>query len=162
MENNTKPEAASGPFVRLFAAFSIAYAELQYWLFGVTPEGYHHAKATAWEKFGNFHRTAKHWAAFLKYEEDVRARGMLAYCYTRLERWEDASTEYERVLKSWRHPSIMLGLAEAKLRLGDLEEARRITDAVESEFSPLEPIVEEGVVFVRNELAAPNATRVAA
>ena len=139
---------------RAVAVLRLAYTELQYWLVGLTPEGYHSAQASAWESLGNFDRAAKHLSSFLAVKENLQMRALLAYCYSRTGRWADAAREYTAVVSSWSHPSIVLGLAEAKLQLGDVAGARVLAELVESEHSPLDPVVQEGVAFLRAELAS--------
>jgi hypothetical protein len=141
----------------VIALLRLVYTELQYWLVGLTPEGYHFAQASAWESFGKFDRAAKHLSALLENKEDPQMRALLAYCYSRAGRWADAAREYTAVAPRWSHPSVVLGLAEAKFRLGDVSGARVLAELVGSEHSPLEPMAAQGLAILRTELAAaPN------
>jgi tetratricopeptide (TPR) repeat protein len=144
---------------RALAWFRLTYTELQYWLVGLTPEGYHWAQAAAWEDLGNFHRAAKHLSGYLQCSENAQARALLAYCYTRIGSWSLAAAEYTTVLASWPHPSIMLGLAEAKLQLGDLAKARELAEIVERDRPNMEPYVLQALEYLKGNLdAASNKT----
>jgi tetratricopeptide (TPR) repeat protein len=110
----------------------IAYTEFQYWCIGLTPENYHWSQGSSWEECGDYPRAVKHLNQYLKYKENAYARALLAYCYSRLSAWDDVVREYTAVLAAWPHPSFMLGLAEALLHLGHLQQARALTDEVES------------------------------
>ena len=139
---------------RITAGLRLIYAELQYWLIGLTPESYHSAKASAWEDLGNFKRAAKHLAAFLESSENSQIRALLAYCYSQMECWSDAAREYTTVIAIWPHPSFVLGLAEARFHLGDVAQARELTASVESSSTALEPFVEQALAFMKAQLAA--------
>ena len=139
---------------RVIAVVRLVYTELQYWLLGLTPEGYHSAQASAWEDFGDFNRAAKHLSAYLQKSDSPHVRGLLAYCYSRTQRWPDAAREYAAVIATWPHPSLVLGLAEAKLRLGEVAEAHELVASVERGPTPLEPMVEQALVFLKTQFAA--------
>lgn len=135
--------------IRVLAGLRLGYIELQYWLLGLTPEDYHSAMARAWEDWGNLERTAHHLSAYLGYSEDTQIRALLAYCRSRQGAWQQAAGEYATVIEKWPHPSMILGLAEAKLNLGDLQAARELSEQVAREHSPMEPYVQEAYDYLR-------------
>lgn len=139
---------------RVLACFRLVYTELQYWLVGLTPEGYHHAKASAWEDLGNFHRAASHLRAYLRNSDKPQMRGWLAYCYSRLEQWPDAAREYTTAISKWSHPSLILGLAEAKLHLGDVAHAAALAALVKNWDAPIEPYVSRALEFLKPQIQA--------
>ena len=137
---------------QLLAYSRLVYTELQYWLVGLSPEGYHSAQARAWEDLGNFNRAAKHLAAYLENSEKPQMRALLAYCFARTERWADAAREYAAVIAKWPHPSVALGLAEAKLHLGEVAEAHALLAAVEHSSFPLDPAIAHALALLKTEL----------
>jgi hypothetical protein len=151
---NSNPSRTS----RILAGFRLIYTELQYWLVGLTPEGYHHAQASAWEDLGNFDRAARHLRAYLQNSDKPQMRALLAYCYSRLERWPDAAREYTTAITKWPHPSLLLGLAEAKLHLGEIAYAAELAASVERSATPLEPYVARALEFLKPQLQAASNT----
>lgn len=143
---------------RILAGLRLIYTELQYWLVGLTPEGYHHAQASAWEGLGDFDRAAKHVRAYLKCTDKPQMRALLAYYHSRLHRWPDAAREYAAAISKWPHPSIVLGLAEAKLHLGDVAHAAELAASVERSATPLEPYVLRALEFLKPQLEAASNT----
>jgi hypothetical protein len=139
---------------RVLASLRLVYTELQYWLVGLTPEGYHHAQASAWEVLGNFDRAARHLRAYLQNSDRPQMRGWLAYCYSRLEQWPDADREYTTAIGKWSHPSLTLGLAETKLHLGEVAHAAALVALVESADAPLEPYVAHALEILKPQLLA--------
>lgn len=134
------------------AGLRLIYTELQYWLVGLSPEGYHASQARAWEDLGNFDRAARHLKAYLDASESTHMRALLAYCYSRLERWPDADREYTRILADWPHPSLVLGLAEAKFHLGEVTRAQELVASVEQPGSTLEPYVKDALDFLKQQM----------
>jgi hypothetical protein len=139
---------------RFLAGFRLVYTELQYWLVGLTPEGYHHAQASAWEDLGNFDRAARHLRSYLQNSDKPQMRGWLAYCHSKLEQWPDAAREYTAAVSKWSHPSLILGLAEAKLHLGEAADAAALAALVESSDAPLEPYVANALELLKRQLKA--------
>jgi hypothetical protein len=150
---DARADASPNHAKRALAFFRLAYTEVQYWLVGLSPEGYHAAQAAAWDELGNFNRVAKHLSAFLENTESAQMRAYLAYAYSRTGRWSDAAREYARVVTIWPDPSVILGLAEAKLELGDIESARALADTVEFGETPPTAAIKEAVDFFRAQLA---------
>jgi hypothetical protein len=143
---------------RVLAVLRLVYTELLYWLVGLTPERYHHAQASAWEDVGNFDRAARHLRSYLKNSDKPQIRGWLAYCYSKLEQWPDAAREYTTAIRKWSHPSLILGLAEAKLHLGEVAHAKALAALVESSDAPVEPYVARALEFLKPQLQAASNT----
>jgi len=152
--------ANSGPSrtSRILACLRLVYMELQYWLVGLTPETYHHAQASAWEDLGKYDRAAKHLRAYLENSDKPQMRGWLAYCYAKLEQWPDAAREYTTAISKWSHPSLILGLAEAKLHLGDIANAAALAALVEGSDAPIEPYVARALEYLKPQLQAASNT----
>jgi hypothetical protein len=143
---------------RLLVTLRLVYAELQYWLIGLTPEDYHWRMASAWEDLGNFDRAARHLKSYLQSSENAQVRALLAYCYARLGSWSLAAEEYRIVIAAWSHPTFILGLAEAKFELGDATSARALAELVEREHPSREPYVQQALLYLRARLDSPPAT----
>jgi hypothetical protein len=143
-------------FARAGAVFRLAYAEVQYWLVGLTPETYYWTKARAWEDFGDFRRATRNLTAYLRNSDDPQVRALLAYCYARQGDWTRTADEYTKVLRKWNHPSIRLGLAEAERALGEAAKARELIAALEQDGTPLAPQLEQALATLKGQLAAPR------
>ena len=152
MDSSAESHAPGTYLGRAIALFRLVYVEIQYWMVGITLENYHWVKASAWEQFGDLNRTAKHLEAYLKEENNPRIRAWLAYAYCRLGQWAGAEREYSQALHSWRHPSVMLALAEANHKLGNTLKARELADLAEIEFPVRERAVDEGLKYLRDAL----------
>jgi len=108
--------------------------------------------ATAWEELGSYSRAIRHLLICLQRDEDPHVRTVLGSCHARMGCWPEAVVEYKKALASWPHPTVLLALAEAKIRLGDFKEARELTDTAERDHSPLDPEVQESLRELRDEL----------
>jgi tetratricopeptide (TPR) repeat protein len=124
---------------RVVPVLKLIWTEAQYWMVGLTPEGYHWSMARSWEQLGNFRRAATHFARYLQNSEDAHVRAMLAWCHTKNGCWDEAVKEYAHVLAVWKHPSLEFGLAESYLELGDIEKARPLIESLEQQVDSLEP-----------------------
>lgn len=151
---NAVADSGRSQKTRLLAAFRLVYWELQYWLVGLSPEGYHHAQASAWEDLGNYSRAAKHLRAYLRNSDKPQMRGWLAHCYAKLEQWPDAAREYTTAISKWSHPSLILGLAEAKLHMGEIADAAALAALVGSSDAPREPYVAHALAYLKAHLQA--------
>ncbi|MEJ0084403.1 MAG: hypothetical protein WDO72_01865 [Pseudomonadota bacterium] len=126
------------PKTRAWCCFRLAYTELQYWLVGLTPEGYHLRQAQLWAEMQAFKRAIVHMKSYLKNTENATARWYLAYYYSCAEEWSQAALEYGRVAGVLPQPVVRLGQAEAELRLGNRAKAKEIIDSVDIEFPQLD------------------------
>jgi Flp pilus assembly protein TadD len=155
VQTNPMPTRAG----QLGSILSIAYTELQYWLLGLTPESYHWAQGSAWERLGRYRHAAHHLARYLQSSENTHVRALLAFCYVRIGSWADAAREYSAVLDVWPDPSIAINLAHAQLQLGNTAHARQLVALVEAEHSPLEGDQQLALAALKRQLeSASNKT----
>jgi tetratricopeptide (TPR) repeat protein len=119
--------------------WKLVYIELQYWLLGLTPEHYHHYKAYIYCQLSELEGAVKHYRAYLGNTNDPRIRADLGYALGSLGRWDEALAEYQKVEKEWPHPAIILAVAEAHMRTGDIPTARQQVAKVDSAQIELEP-----------------------
>lgn len=113
------------------AWLGLVYSHIVYWLAGTTPEAHHANLANSWLRLNRYRNCIKHCQKYLSYEDSDQVKAMLAYCHAAMGDWEQASGAYRSVSKLWTMPSFALGLAEAELRCGNIEEARKIVATVE-------------------------------
>jgi tetratricopeptide (TPR) repeat protein len=137
---------------RLIALLKIAYTELQYWLIGMTPEGYHFEQARNFGQLGNARRAAHHSHEVLKYAEYPEPRARLGFYYATLERYAEAAEHYRKAIQTWPHPSLLLGLAQVELRVGQYQVAVEMLERAER--SEMKDEWAEAIAQVRSELAA--------
>jgi tetratricopeptide (TPR) repeat protein len=130
----------------------IALTELQYWLVGMTPEGYHLRQSRNYDQLGSAKRCAHHCEELLKYAEYAEPRARLGYYYASLGQNEQAAEHYRKAAQSWPHPSILLGLAQVELRVGRYEAAVEMLARVET--LKHEDDLHEAIAELRSELAA--------
>jgi hypothetical protein len=138
------------PGIRAWCYLRLAYTELQYWLVGLTPEGYHLRQAGVWVEMHAYRQAIGHMRAYLANTENATARWYLAYYYSCVEEWAQAALEYEKVVVVLRQPVVRLGQAEAELRLGNRARAREILDGIDREFPQLDDALREA----RDELCS--------
>ena len=151
MENLPK-----GSKLRQFVAMlKVGYTELQYWFIGMTPEGYHFKQARNYDELGATRRSAHHSHEVLKYAEYSEPRARLGYYYVTLGNHADAVEHYRKAVQTWPHPSIMLALAQAELRLGNIDAA--VTWLERAENSEMKAQLQDAIAEVRSELAIANS-----
>jgi tetratricopeptide (TPR) repeat protein len=112
---------------RLFIWIRLGFNEIIYWFVGDMPEFHHANAAYLWERLGRYRKCISHCQKYLAISDDRQMRTMLGYCYGRIGRWEDAIDTYRQVPNWTKEPRIALGLAEAELNVGNIDEARKIT-----------------------------------
>jgi len=104
------------------------YHQIVYWVVGTTPEAHHANLANTWYELNRYRSCINN---YLNYEDSDHVKAMMAYCYGALDDWEQAAVAYRSISRIWSVPSFALGLAEAELRCGNVEEARKIVATVE-------------------------------
>ena len=129
----------------------LGYAELQYWLVGLTPESYHLHQANVWVEMHRYRRAIAHMKAYLANTENATARWHLAYYHSCVEEWSQSAAEYAKVVQVLPQPVVRLGLAEAELRLGNRTKGKEIIDAVDREFPQLEDVLRRARDELRSE-----------
>lgn len=113
------------------AWFGLVYHHIVYWLAGTTPEAHHANLANSWYKLNRYQNCIKHCRKYLSYEDSDHVKAMMAYCFAALGEWEESANAYRAISGIWSVPSFALGLAEAELRCGNVDEARKIVATVE-------------------------------
>lgn len=109
----------------------LVYHQIVYWVVGTTPEAHHANLANTWYELNRYRNCIEHCQKFLSYEDSDHVKAMMAYCLGALGDWEQAADTYRSISTIWSVPSFALGLAEAELRCGEVEEARKIVATVE-------------------------------
>jgi len=113
------------------AWLGLIYHHIVYWLAGTTPEAHHENMANSWYKLNRFRNCIKHCQRYLSYEDSDHVKAMMAYCFGAMGDWEQSASAYRSIAGIWSVPSFALGLAEAELRCGNVDEARKIVAIVE-------------------------------
>lgn len=150
MEN--APKAPS--LQQLVALLKVGFTELQYWLIGMTPEAYHFQQSRNYEQLGASRRSAHHSHEVLKYAEYPEPRARLGYYYATAGKHVDAAEHYRKAVQTWPHPSIMLALAQAELRIGHKQAALDWLERAEN--SEMKEQLQQAIAEVRLELATAN------
>jgi hypothetical protein len=146
--------AKSSSLKRSIALLKIGYTELQYWLIGMTPEGYHFQQSRNYDELGSAKRSAHHAHEVLKHAEYPESRARLGYYYAMLGRPAEAVEHYRKAVETWPHPSVLLALAQMELRMGRYAAASELVTRVEN--SDMKHQLLEAIADVRSELAAAN------
>ena len=109
----------------------LVYHHIVYWIVGTSPETHHANLANSWLELNRYRNCIEHCERFLSYEDSDHVKAMMGYCHGALGDWEQAAGTYRSISKIWSVPSFALGLAEAELRCGNVEEARKIVATIE-------------------------------
>lgn len=117
---------------RWVASLKTAVAALQHWLLGLEQQSYHSCQSRNYEQAGNYARAAEHARKLLALTDHPETRARLAHSYSMLRRDADAVREYRKALAQWDHPAIVLGLAQAELRSGNIETASDLLKRVQA------------------------------
>lgn len=141
-------------FRQVAAILKIGYTELQYWLVGMTPEGYHFQQSRNYEQLGASKRSAHHSHQVLRYAEYPEPRARLGYYYAMQAKYAEAAEHYRKAAKNWPHPSILLALAQAELRMGNHQAAAELIEQVEA--SQLNDQLVSLTADVKSELKTAN------
>jgi tetratricopeptide (TPR) repeat protein len=137
--------------VRALAVLKIAYTELQYWLVGLMPETYHVLQSRNYEQLGAYSRAAHHCRRFLELKDHPEVRARLGLCCSLLGQHLDAVREYKKALAQWEHPAIVLALAQAEFRSGNVERARALLTGLQQ--SQLSDPLRGAIAELQNEMA---------
>lgn len=139
--------------VRAIAFLKVVYTEIQYWLVGMTPEGYHLKQGRNYEQLVAYSRAAHHYRRFLEWRDHGEIRARLGICYAMLDMNAESVTQYRKALEQWDHPAIMIGLAQVEFRTGNAEAARQLLQRVQASESAqdLQPLIAE----LEKEMSAP-------
>ena len=115
----------------IVARSRLAFNEISYWVIGRTPEE-HHANAAYFRyQLGHYRKCIEQCTKYLEYSQSDQVKTMLAYSQGAIGQWAQAALAYRSVSNLWEQPMVALGLAEAELRAGNEDEARKIVATVE-------------------------------
>jgi Flp pilus assembly protein TadD len=145
----TKQQPSFG--VRALAVLKIVHLELQYWLVGLTPETYHVLQSRNYVQLGAYSRAVHHCRRFLQLKEHPEVRARLGLCCSLLGQHLDAVREYRKALENSQHPALVLGLAQAEFRSGNVERARALLKGVPE--SQLSQPLRDAIAQLQNEMA---------
>ena len=109
----------------------LVYHHIVYWIVGTTPEAHHANLANCWYELNRYRNCIEHCQKYLSYEDSDHVKAVMAYCHGAIGDWDQAAGAYRSISKIWSVPSFALGLAEAELRCGNVDEARKIVATVE-------------------------------
>lgn len=144
----------TNPYRRITALLKLGYTELQYWLLGMTPEGYHFQQSRNYERFGSVERAAHHSRQVLRYAEYPEPRARLGHYYAMRGSYVEAVEHYRKAISTWPHPSILLALAQAEVRIGNHQSAIDLIGQVED--SEMKEQLATAIAEVRSELKTAN------
>jgi hypothetical protein len=149
-------EPVKVPLIKqLLILMKIGYTELQYWLVGMMPESYHFRQSRHYDELGALERSVHHAREVLRDAEEPEPRARLgAYCMMR-GKLVEAVEHYRKAVETWPHPSLLLALAQAELRVGRHGVAADLLVRVES--SEMRDQFLEGIAEVRCQLAAASS-----
>ena len=135
------------------AWLGLIYHHVVYWVAGTTPEAHHANLANTWYKLSRYANCIEHCQKYLSYEDSDQIKAMMAYCLGALGDWEGSASAYRSISGIWDEPSFALGLAEAELRRGNADEARKIVATVEVSNPNPKYEVTMALEFLNSELA---------
>lgn len=107
------------------------YHQIIYWLVGTTPEAHHWNMAISWYDLERYSNCIYHCQEYLKYNDSDHLKVLMAHCFGLMAQWKEAASSYRSISDIWSQPVFALGLAEAELRCGNIQEARSIVTTVE-------------------------------
>jgi TPR repeat protein len=136
---------------QLLARLKLAVTGLQYAAFGLSRQAYHLRQSRTYEQAGDYERAADHANSLLRISEHPETQARLAHSYAMLRRDADAVREFRKAVAQWDHPGIVLGLAQAELRIGNIETARGLLKRVQA--SPRAHDLRSAIRELQEELA---------
>jgi hypothetical protein len=136
----------------------LVYHHIIYWTVGTTPEEHHANLANSWYELNRYRNCIEHCQKYLGYADSDQVKAIMAYCHGALGEWEPAAAAYGSISKIWSVPSFALGLAEAELRCGNIDEARKIVTTVEVSYPSPKYDVALSLEQLNRELADAAAT----
>lgn len=131
----------------------LIYHQIAYWLVGTSPESHHANLAYVWYDLNRHRNCIDQCQKYLSYQSSDQMLVMMAYCYAALEDWAQTADAYRSLSNIWAIPQAALGLAEAELRCGNLDEARRIIATVEANDPSPPDEVTRALEYLHGELS---------
>lgn len=104
------------------------------WLLDRDDFSYHLRQSRLYEQGGLYEAAARHARKALELADDAETRARLAHCYVMIGNNADAVREYRKAVVHWEHPAIMLGLAQAEFRSGNVDTARDLLRKVQTSY----------------------------
>lgn len=153
LETTARPPTSGTRSVgaQLLARLNVALTDLQYAILGLDRQSYHLRQSRTYEEAGDYERAAHHARNLLEISEHPETRARLAHSYAMLRRDADAVREFRKAVAQWDHPGIMLGLAQAELRVGNIETARGLLKRIQA--SPRAHDLRSAIRDLQQELA---------
>lgn len=146
-----RTHGAKSAGAQLLARLKVAFTALQYVVLGLGRYTYHLRQSRTYEQAGNYERAAEHARSLLEIGEHPETRARLAHSYAMLRRDADAVREFRKAVEHWDHPGILLGLAQAELRIGNIQTARELLKRVQA--SPLAHDLRSPIRELQEEMA---------
>ena len=137
----------------LWGYLKLAYIELQYWLVGLSPEGYYSQKAAVCVGIHEYPRAIRFLKLSLESTNSAAVRAWLAYCHACQGDWANAAAEYERAGAMRPNRHTWLAQAEAELRLGNSQKGLELIAAVEAGNDALDDATRRSCQELRREFA---------
>jgi hypothetical protein len=137
---------------QLLARLNVAFTALQHAVLGLGRQTYHLRQSRTYEEAGDYERAAHHARSLLEISEHPETRARLAHSYAMLRRDADAVREFRKAVAQWDNPGIVLGLAQAELRIGNIETARALLKRVQA--SPRAHDLRSAIRQLQEELAS--------
>jgi hypothetical protein len=116
---------------RSMAWLELSFTALRHAMFGLDEHAYHLRQSRGYERLGDHEKVIAHSRKLLAIGEHPETRARLAYAYLLLRRNAEAVREFRKAAIQWNHPAIVLGLAQAELRSGNVETARQLLEQVQ-------------------------------
>jgi tetratricopeptide (TPR) repeat protein len=154
--DTARPSPAVPEKSRLRVWFDVLSTALRYRLFGMDEATYHLHQSRTYEQAQDYARAAEHARRFLETTEHSESRARLALSYSMLRMDADAVREYRKAVAQWDHPGIVLGLAQAELRVGNVETATELLKRVQH--SQLAHDLRHAIQQVQTEIESSSAS----
>jgi len=129
--DTAKPPAEVPERPWLVVQLDLFATALRYGFLGLDEHTYRLRQSRTYERAKNYNKAAEHARRVLAIAEDVESRTRLALSCSMLRQDADAVREYRKVAAEWDHPAIVLALAQAELRVGNVETARVLMERVQ-------------------------------
>lgn len=115
----------------LSAPVRLLFYTLAYCLHPLTPDYVYLMKARAWCDLNLYTFAIRCYTKALRDVEMIYVRGEMAWCYYRLDMYEQAGVHYRAIYQQTRHADMGVYLADTEFQLGNLDEARSLLARVQ-------------------------------
>lgn len=114
------------------AWFRLIYYHIVYWTVGTTPEAHHYNLALTWCALNRHRNCIEHCKKYLNLEDSMHIRAIMGGSHAAMGEWEEARAAFRSIRDIWSEPSMAAALAEAEMKCGNVDEARKIVATVEA------------------------------